>query len=183
LSEPAAKHITATAVWNRHYSIAYPFAPVPEKDSNLRLELWAVDLENHDNDYLLDYSDSAVDNVEHIYCRTDANYTTYEIVLSINDLDSSATDAPQQYGLAWTAADSPPADSFLSYDLNADGIVDKADFAVLVENWIRSREANAEYLIGDIDANGAIDANDVEILFERAGQKADWYVPTRSGAE
>jgi hypothetical protein len=183
LPEPGAKHITATAVWNRHYSSTYPFASVPEKDSNLRLELWAVDPNDPDNDYLLDYSDSTVDNVEHIYCRTDANYTTYEIVLSINDLDSSATEAPQQYGLAWTAADSPPADSFLSYDLNADGIVDMTDFAVLVENWIRSREANAEYLIGDIDANGAIDANDVEILFERTGQTADWYAPGRSGSE
>jgi len=183
LPEPGAKRITATAVWNRHYNSTYPFAPVPEKDSNLRLELWAVDLENHDNDYLLDYSDSAVDNVEHIYCRADANYTTYEIVLSINDLDSSATDAPQQYGLAWTAADSPPADSFSYYDLNADGIVDKADFAILVENWIRSREANAEYLTGDINANGTIDADDVEILFERTGQTAGWYAPKRSGAE
>jgi len=183
LPEPGAKHITATAVWNRHYNSTYPFAPVPEKDSNLRLELWAVDPNDPDNDYLLDYSDSAVDNVEHIYCRTDANYTTYEIVLSINDLDSSATDAPQQYGLAWTAADSPPADSFFSYDLNADGIIDTADFAILVENCFRSREATAEYLIGDIDANGAIDADDVEILFERTGQKAGWYAPGRSEAE
>ena len=76
-AKPADKYITATVVWNRHYDREYPFEAIPEADVDLRLELWAVDQENPNNAYLLDYSDSEVDNVEHIYFRMDANYTNY----------------------------------------------------------------------------------------------------------
>jgi hypothetical protein len=55
IAEPAEKSITATAVWNRHYSKTYPFAPVPEQDADLRLELceyeivlYHSDAEGHD---------------------------------------------------------------------------------------------------------------------------------------
>ncbi|MFC1634382.1 hypothetical protein ACFL5Z_06030, partial [Planctomycetota bacterium] len=50
ISEPARSYVTATLVWNRHYKDTFPFEPAPEKDSNLRLELWAVDPVNPEND-------------------------------------------------------------------------------------------------------------------------------------
>ena len=78
--------ITATVVWNKHYNSTYPFEPMPDKDANLRLELWAVDTNDPDNNYLLDYSDSKVDNVEHIYARGDANYTHYELVVTFSNI-------------------------------------------------------------------------------------------------
>ena len=183
LPQPAGKIITATLVWNYHYSNTYPFAAATEKDANLRLELWAIDPNDPDGDYLLDYSDSPLDNVEHIHCRADANYADYEIVLSINNLDGlKASGAPQHYGLAWSVVDAPPTDNVFLYDLNSDGIVDKTDFVVLMDNWMRCREENEDYLIGDLNTNGTIDINDVEILLEHTDLKADWYIDRRDAA-
>jgi len=105
IPDPAGKNITATAVWNNHYADTYPFAAATEKDANLRLELWAVDPNNPGRDYRRDYSDSPIDNLEHIYYSTDPNYTDYEIVLLINDADNAnTTDEPQHFGLAWATA-------------------------------------------------------------------------------
>jgi len=183
LAEPAGKFITATAVWNMHYGSIYPFEPLPEKNSDLRLELWAVDPNNPDSNYLLDYSDSGIDNVEHIYCRADPNYTYYELVMLINDTDNEGQDDPaQQYALAWSAGDAQNTDDILWYDLNADGIVDTVDFTVLVYNLLASREATDTYVFGDLNTDGTIDINDVEILLNHTDLRTDWYVEQEDGA-
>ncbi len=173
LTQPADKFITATVVWNRHYNNAYPFEPMPEKDANLRLELWAVDPIDPNNDYLLDYSDSSVDNVEHIYCRADANYTNYEIVLSH---DPMQIDKTQRYGLAWNVSAGYDSNSIFWYDLNADGIVNNLDFAILLTNLLNSTKSPESYLFGDINADGAIDVKDVEILIKHKDTRADWHI-------
>ena len=176
LPEPAGTTITATAVWNNHYSTTYPFAAATEKDADLRLELWAIDSNDPDRDKLLDHSDSRLDNVEHIYWPTDPNYTEYEIVLSINDLDNpNPAEAPQHYALAWNITDGDDDNNILKYDLNSDGIVDNSDFVVLMDNLVRCREENEDYLIGDLNSNGTIDLDDMETLFEYNNLKADWY--------
>jgi len=46
---------------------------------------------------------------------------------------------------------------------------------VLIDNWIRHREANEDYLIGDLNRNGTIDVNDVDTLLRHTDVKADWY--------
>jgi len=141
----------------------------------LRLELWAVDPNNPDNDYLLDYSDSSVDNVEHLYSLADANYTDYEIVISMNDADEAGrSETAQQYALAWTAAEAVSDRDILWYDLNADGIVNKADLMTLVENLLSSCDLTDSYLLGDINTDGAIDMNDVKILLNQTDLRADW---------
>jgi len=178
LTEPNDKYITATVVWNRHYDRTYPFEPDPIRDSNLRLELWAVDPNNSSNDYLLDYSDSNVDNVEHIYVPADPNYTNYEIVLSLNDTDDPREIALiQRYGLAWNISDKQEADSIFWYDLNADGVVNESDFTILFNNIdiLNSTKSPEGYLLGDINADGAIDINDLEILWKHNNRQADWY--------
>ena len=176
LTEPANKFITVTAVWNKHYNSVYPFEPVPEKNSNLRLELWAVDPEDRINDYLLDYSDSDVDNLEHIYCRVDANYTNYEIVLSHSDVDKQNEIAgTEPYGLAWKTSDAPDSDSIFWYDLNADGIVNELDLIIVLENWIKSTTPSESYLIGDINTDGVFDINDLQIFLNNTNRQADWY--------
>jgi len=176
IAEPNDKLITATAVWNKHYSSEYPFEPLPEKDTNLRLELWAVDTENSENDYLLDYSDSAADNVEHIYSRTDSNYTNYEIIISYSDADgSNLTEPPQRYGLAWKTNAKEDDKNILLYDLNADGIVNDSDVVILLGNLLAGMQRPESYLLGDIDGDGIIDFKDVQILLEHNGLKADWY--------
>jgi hypothetical protein len=172
LTEPADKFITATVVWNRHYNSVYPFEPMPEKNADLRLELWAVDSNDPNNDYLLDYSDSGVDNVEHIYCRADANYANYEIAVSYSDTSNRLT---QRYGLAWKTSEAPDSDNILWYDLNADGIVDDLDFTILFNNLTTSIKSPESYLLGDINTDGVIDVNDLQILIKHKNLKADWY--------
>jgi len=175
VSEATDKFITATLVWNRHYKRVYPFEPDTADDSNLRLELWAVDPENSNNDRLLDYSDSVVDNVEHIYCRALADYTNYEIVVSYSSLDNrSPTDAAQRYGLAWTDSQSQDSSSIFWHDLNADGIVNDLDFAILLDNWIAGVKSTGGYLLGDINADGVINADDLLILVDHNNRRADW---------
>jgi hypothetical protein len=177
LPESGDKFINVTVAWNKHYNSVYPFESMPEKDSNLRLELWAVDPEDGSNDYLLDYSDSEVDNVEHIYCRADANYTNYEIVLSYSEVDSDNQVAREQrYGLAWDVSDAQDNDGILWYDLNTDGIVDESDFTVVLDNWVNSITSPDSYLYCDINNNGAFDANDVQIFLDNTNRRAAWYM-------
>ena len=178
LAESSDKVITATVVWNKHYDNVYPFAARPEKDANLRLELWAIDSNdpNNDNDYLLDYSDSEADNVEHIYCQADPNYTNYELVVSYSTIkDPNAMPASQRYGVAWNVSRQETNDNLFWYDLNADGIVDEADFAILLNNLLKSIESAESYLLGDINGDGIINIKDLQILANHSGLKADWY--------
>jgi hypothetical protein len=180
IPEPAGKNITVTAVWNNHYKNTFPFAAATDENADLRLELWAVDSNDHNADYLLDYSDSRIDNVEHIYRRADPNYAEYEIVLSINDIDDpNTTRTPQYYGLAWNVADAdePPGgeqDSILWYDLDSNGIVGRTDIAILLDNIEQADDEKENYLIGDLNTNGTIDINDVRILLDHTGLQADW---------
>ncbi|GAF85793.1 unnamed protein product, partial [marine sediment metagenome] len=139
LAEPAEKILTATVAWNRHYESVYPFEPLPEKDANLRLELWAIDPINPNKSYLLDYSDSSVDNVEHIYAQGDANYTNYELVVIFSNIDdANQIPTAERYGLAWNVSNKQDSDNIFWYDLNADGIVNESDFAVLLNNRLSS---------------------------------------------
>jgi len=183
LAEPTDKVITATVVWNKHYNNVYPFEPIPEKDANLRLELWAVDPNDPNSNFLLDYSDSTSDNVEHIYCAADANYTDYEIVVRYSDtteLDQPRAFLRKQerghlYGLAWKTAATPKHNSIFWYDLNADGIVNELDFTVLLDNMLSSIKTPENYCHGDINGDGIINSADFQILTQHVNQQADWY--------
>jgi hypothetical protein len=175
LAEPTDKVITATVVWNKHYKNSYPFEPEPEKDVNLRLELWAVGPNDPNGGFLLDYSDSRVDNVEHIYCAADANYTDYEIVVRYSDTAEPNQDSTHLYGLAWKTADTPKHDSIFWYDLNADGIVNELDFTILLDNMLSSIKTPENYCYGDINGDGIINSADFQILMQHVNQRADWY--------
>lgn len=177
VAKPADKIMTVTVTWNKHYSRVYPFEPVPEDDSNLRLEVWAVDVNDPNNNYLLDYSDSNTDNVEHIYCRADANFTNYKIIVSVDDADElNQTPTRERYGLAWNVGKRQDnSDNIFWYDLNADGVVNDSDFATLLDNWITSIESPGSYFIGDTDGNGEFDVSDVKILLDHKDTKADWH--------
>jgi hypothetical protein len=177
IAKPADKIMTVTVTWNKHYSRVYPFEPVPEDDSNLRLEVWAVDVNDPNNNYLLDYSDSNTDNVEHIYCRVDANFTNYKIIVSVDDADElNQAPARERYGLAWNVGKRQDSDNIFWYDLNADGVVNDSDFATLLDNWITSiGSPGSSYFIGDTNGNGEFDVSDVKILLDHKDTKADWH--------
>jgi hypothetical protein len=180
--DPARSYITATLVWNRHYNTTFPFEPAPEKDSNLRIELWGVDPVNPDNEDLLDHSDSLNDNVEHFHFAADPNYTNYKIILRFSDNENQETSAvSQRYGFAWNVREREKTDNIFMYDLNADGIVDDLDFTIILNNLTESTQSDESYVLGDIKPegkpDGVINSEDVEALFQeiRNGRRADWY--------
>ena len=184
LDEPADKFITATVAWNKHYNIEYPFEPATEKNCNLRLELWAIDPDNPNNDYLLDYSDSSVDNVEHIHIAADAGYTNYKIIISFSNIDNPKEPAlSQRYGIAWNVQNRQETDNIFWYDINADGIVNDADFHIMFKNLINSAKSPDSYLIGDINPNGVIDAYDLGAILDNRNRQADWLVKREDKAE
>jgi hypothetical protein len=176
VEDPANKMLTATLVWNRHYSREYPFKRISESDSDLRLEVWAVDSQNPANDLLLDYSDSRVDNVEHVYVETVAGYNSYAIVVSFSDPnDHPGAVASERYAVAWSVGEKPAEENILWYDLNADGVVNELDLAVLMNSMAGQRSPGA-YVLGDINGSGAIDDRDVKAVEAHRNSKADWYV-------
>ena len=176
LLEPANKIITTTLTWNKNFSNIYPFEPLPEKDNNLRLELWAVDPQDSTISYLLDYSDSPIDNVEHIYTAADPNFTDYEIIVSVSSVhDQKALNTIQRYGLAWNVSIKEEEDSFFWYDLNSDGIVDSLDLTIMMVNLLGNSKSPENYIIGDINPDGVIDINDIEIILDYNNRQADWY--------
>jgi len=175
VNEPAGKVITATAVWNKHYEKAYPFRPRPETDSDLRLELWAIDQNDPNSGYLLDYSDSPVDNVEHIYFKADPNYKDYEIVVLLNDANNPDHQKSEQYALAWSVTDRVADNNdILWYDLNADGIVNEHDITIFIENWMASINQSGDYVLGDINGDGIIDIADLDMFMRNINLKAEW---------
>lgn len=167
VSPSADKMISATVVWNKNFAGDYPFEHERDKDADIRLEVWAVDSNEPNNYYLLDFSDSRIDNVEHIYFPADANFTDYEIVISYsNDHDVNQPAISPPYALVWNVAQTPARDDSLWLDLNADGIVDDLDLVALLDNVLASVETPERYLFGDINSDGVLDLNDIQIFFE-----------------
>jgi hypothetical protein len=180
VGEPTQKTLTATLVWNRHYGQAYPFKHLSDIDSDLRLDVWAIDPANPANPVkLLDYCDSKVDNVEHVYIRTLPGYTVYEIVVSYSDLNAKpASPAGERYALAWSIETKQADENILWYDLNADGIVDDQDLAILKNNSAAGQKSPQTYVIGDITMDGTISDADFQAVEANRNKKAAWRIDT-----
>ncbi len=164
-------HITATLVWNRHFKNKYPFKPAPKKDSDLRLELWAVDETEPNNSYLLDYSDTANDNIEHIHAAMDPDFTTYDLVVMSGQL--SAADKPEQtenYALSWRTTTPDTSLDHLWYDLNSDGKVGIEDILLIMNNIDNSPDSGDGYITGDLNMDGVINADDAVKLLKNLTQ-------------
>lgn len=173
IPNPAERVITVTVVWNRHYEDEYPFDAMRDVDSDLRLEVWAIDGENPDSGYLLDHSDSINDNVEHIHCAADPNFSRYAIVVSFGEVPEAigGFDA-ERYGLAWKTADADGKENSLWYDLNVDGSVDSDDLILMLNKFIKSQGETQGYVPGDINMDGVIDIKDLQILIEHVEKDA-----------
>ena len=190
IAEPADKMISATVVWNKYFAADYPFEHDIDKDADLRLDVWAVDSNDPNNSYLLDYSDSRTDNLEHIYFPADANITDYAIIVSYSDdHDVNQPQTTPPYALVWNVAPKPARDDSLWLDLNADGSVDDLDLFALLDNVLASIETPASpdsrlasrggpdrYLFGDINSDGALDVNDIQIFLDNIREPAEQYV-------
>lgn len=165
IAEPAGQFITATLVWNRHYENAYPFEAQTKLDSDLRIELWAVDANDPNSGYMIDHSDSKNDNVEHIYCPADPNFTSYEIVVIAGENDDSET--VERYGIAWQAAQPSQGDQLWWYDLNTDGKIDINDVMILFGRIRKEIDSDDGYVTGDINMDGKIDVDDLTLLIKQ----------------
>jgi hypothetical protein len=175
LDEPANKTLTVTLAWNRHYSRKYPFERLSDSDTDLRLEVWAMDPQNPNEKVLLDSSDSKLDNVEHIHVETVAGYTSYTIVVTYSNPNERVLSG-ERYGVAWSIEEKPADDgNILWEDLNADGIVNGQDLAILTSNLVAGQKSSEAYLLGDITMDGSIDVSDWTVLNARLNRKADWY--------
>lgn len=183
VTDPTHKTLTATLVWNRHYRTERPFKHMTAVDSDLRLEVWAIDPTNPAEPVLLDHCDSKVDNVEHIHIETLPGYTVYEIVVSYSDLDAkSASPTGERYALAWSVDAKPSEENLLWYDLNADGIVDDQDQGILKNNSITAKKSPQAYVIGDVTKDGVINDADIQAVMANRNKKADWRVDSVAAA-
>ena len=115
-SSTQSRSSAASDVYKRQ---VFPFERVPGADSDLRIEVWAIDPEDSSNDLLLDSCDSKADNVEHIHVPMLAEYRVYELVVSYADGAGQTAVMSEPYGLAWAVAEKPGLQSILWHDLNA----------------------------------------------------------------
>jgi hypothetical protein len=153
------KTVTATLVWNRHYSRTYPFAHDTAGDTDLTLELWAYDAAGA---RLADYSDSHADNVEHIAFVAEPN-SRYFLLVRQSDIAVPRA-ASESYAIAWQVTDTPARDAAW-YDLNGDGKVNTADAVVLLSGFTRSEEAaESSTPFGDFNGDGRVDVLDLLTL-------------------
>lgn len=123
ITDPNTTVITATLCWNRVYQDQYPFEPLYEKDSDLRLELWGIHPQDPNLNRLLDVSDSVNDNVEHIFRTVDAMFQQYRFIVRY----SASAVNPQKYAIAWNADRDNRAQNPFWYDLNNDGKMNTTD--------------------------------------------------------
>jgi len=174
VDSPAGKTVTITAVWNKHYSDSYPFELLPEKDTNLRLEIWALDTTDPNNDYPLASSDSPADNLEHIYVPLDPNFTNYEIVIAYSNPEKSGQpQAAGPYALAWNVGNAPTKDLSIWCDLNSDGLLNDLDVTTMLDSLMAAMDSPDSYLLGDINDDGQINVDDLKILIDLVHSPAD----------
>ncbi|MFC1762251.1 S8 family serine peptidase [Planctomycetota bacterium] len=175
ISEPEEQTITCTVVWNRHYLDPYDMNSVSASD--IRLELWARESDSGGQLVLLDYSDSTIDNVEHIFFKTRSGYQDYEIVVILNEGEDSAEQPNMEhFALAWDVSTLAEEDNIHWYDLNGDGIVNAADSALLMHYQKEQAQADG-YALGDINSDGVIDSTDLRMIRQNNLRQAPWYIP------
>ncbi|HCO94713.1 MAG TPA: hypothetical protein DIU00_12310, partial [Phycisphaerales bacterium] len=80
----------------------------------------------------------------------------------------------QRYAVAWNVRKKQETDNIFWYDINADGIVNEADFLIMLYNMLNSTKSPDSYLIGDINPDGVIDANDLGAILDNQNRQADW---------
>jgi len=169
--------ITATLCWHRVYQPEYPFNHVLEQDTDLRLELWGVDLDNPEKRILLDYSDSVNDNVEHIYFTCGPDYTAYAIRVKFNDEQPSDASVKQRFALAWSVGPDRQVGNKWWNDLNEDNIINTHDN--IIYSLIKSKIINRTEVAPLIQTLG-ISEERIELLTESwsawKSYLADWSI-------
>lgn len=113
----------------------------------------------------MDASESAVDNVEHVYwSMLPAGRYAIEVSAAFGGTDLSAMD----YGLAWrgSLAFAPTAGDA---DLNGDGFVGQADLDIALNHWGENVPVG-DPLFGDVSADGFVGQDDLDAILGFWGQ-------------
>lgn len=118
--------LTATLTWNRHFENRYPFRLHPEQ-SNLRLELWAIEPTAPDGVILLDVSDSPNDTVEHLWAPLSGDVSHYMIAVRFSPEAAGPLPVQEQIALAWSVGSDTSVGHPLWDDLNGNGQIDARD--------------------------------------------------------
>lgn len=175
IEEPVAvdTEIKATLCWYRRYTNDQLYSPEPL--AWLILELWAVDDQGRLSERL-DYSDSRLDNVQHIYYRCGEPRRVALVVAAGEGQDAAALS--ETYALAVTTEQPNWPGDMLAADFNGDGRVDMDDLMQMLKTWGQYRSATTPELPGglswlaeDINADGRLDQQDLN-LFGRQWQLA-----------
>jgi hypothetical protein len=163
-SNIAGKTITATLVWNRHYLQTYPFAHDSARDTDLSLELWAID---RNGAHLADYSDSHADNLEHLSFVADAN-AQYMLLVRLSENGVKDAAAIEKYALTWRVSRTPAKDATW-YDLNGDGVVNAADVMKFITD-LTMTGSQPTSSVGDLNMDGRIDVLDLIAIIKAIGR-------------
>ncbi len=174
IANPSENFLAVTLSWNRYYENKYPFSRLSQYDTDLRIELWAIDPNNAENDYMLDYCDSNTDNLEHIYSQPDPNYTNYRLTVSFSPNYRLIENIQQPFAIAWDTVEATDPGNILFYDLNGDGQVNEEDLMLLIKNWLQNEQNPEKYSTGDINGDGQIDIRDINIMVQHKDKTADW---------
>ena len=158
------KYVTASLVWNKHYQNEYPFESLPESDTNLKLEVWGIG--KNDERQLADYSNSANDNIEHVYLPADPNFVSYDLIVKVDGAGDGGNEY-ETYGLAWSVKQHDINSDELKYDLDFNGTINGNDLDVLLE---KINKPYSNYA-GDFNLDGVIDVDDVTELLMFMMQK------------
>ena len=146
-----AQQLSIILTWN------VDIDPSFNSQSLANLSMSLTDVTNPLSPVVIDQSDSAVDNIEHIYIGPDQSIDHLDPGTYL--LEVSTPTLSQDYGLAWrtsTLFDVPSA------DFDEDGDVDGVDFLT----WQRGVGAllGASHADGDADGDGDVDKVDLGIL-------------------
>lgn len=173
-----AGEFKATLTWYKPYELQGSFQEQPLP--SLALELWSVD----PNGILLDkldYSDSELDNLQHIYYRS---IKPTRIALVVKAAAYCAIAEKQiRFALAYSDGDAEFAGDQIAADFNADGIVDVDDLIQFLDVW-RSHRNNGDladralllpYLPEDLNLDGRVDNQDFEHISEQWHRKSVWH--------
>ena len=141
---PDARYISATLVWNRQFASQYPFQYLPEENVNLRLELWAINTEDPNQNILVDYSDSPNSNVEHIFFPVSGS-NQYELVVLFSDDEDIEKNISQRYALAFTETQMPAQWVGNWLDFDGDGKLTSKDLMEFINLTLAEANNDSQF--------------------------------------
>lgn len=142
-----ARYLSAIATWNRdiEFTLGINYAPATLTPSLASVDLGLLRADGYGFEDVVDYSNSAIDNVEHVY---------QEWLLSGRYALAVVGDADTEVALAWYTR------LVRLGDANCDGLVDAADYTLWADNYLSSDGTWAQ---GDFNLDGWVDGADYTV--------------------